>query len=398
MALPGMKSTADFATDERPKNWRAGILLNSPRNNAPLYCLTSMMGSEVTDDPEFYWWEEDVQMFGFNVSADVGTGDTSLPLVKGGTMLKPGDMLRVDSSGEAVRVVAIISDQQVTVTRAMGPTGTAAGTAAAITASSNSKLLYVGSAYREGAPRSIGVSYNPTKFSNVTQIFRDPVELTRTASKTNYRTGDPWKNDRRRASHKHALGIERAMWLGTRYETMEAGQPLRFTDGLLARVPAANIKTVGTGGNGIVSMDNLESYMAGIFAMGSREKVAWGSIATMIIINQIVRKNGHYNWGPNEKEYGMDVKRLYSPAGTLTFMEHPLFGQAGQFLAQDLFIMDTANLKYRYITDTMLRKDVQDKGVDGEAEEYLTECGLEVHQAASFYYLKGFAQAAKDAA
>lgn len=397
MALPGMKSTADFASDERPKNWRAGILLNSPRNNAPLYALTAMMGSDSTDDPEFYWWEEDVQMFGFNVSANIGTGDTTIPLTRGGTMLKSGDMLRVDASGEAMRVVAVISDTSITVTRAMGPAGKAAGTATAITAATNSKLLYLGSAYREGAPRSTGTSFNPTKFSNVTQIFRDPVEMTRTAAKTNYRTGDPWKNDRRRASHKHAMGIERAMWLGTRYETLEAGQPLRFTDGLLSFVPAANIKNVGKTTPGTVTMDELESYMAGIFATGSREKVAWGSIATMIIINQIVRKNGQYNWGPNEKEYGMDVKRLYSPAGTLTFMEHPLFGQAGQFLAQDLFIMDTANLKYRYITDTVLLKDRQDKGVDGEAEEYLTECGLEVHNGASHYYLKGFAQAAKDA-
>lgn len=393
MALPGMKSTADFAADERPKNWRAGILLNSPRNNAPLYALTSMMGSESTDDPEFNWWEEDVQLFGFNVSGDITSGATTIGLTRGGTMLKPGDMLRVDASGEAIRIVAIISDTQITVTRAMGPAGSAAGTAAAITAATNSKLLYIGSAYREGAPRSIGTSYNPTKKSNVTQIFRDPVEITRTASKTTYRTGDPWKNDRRRASHKHALGIERAMWLGTRYETLEAGQPLRFTDGVLSFVPAANIKTVTASG---VDMDELEGYMEGIFATGSSEKVAWGSIKTMIIINQIVRKNGQYNWGPGEKEYGMNVKRLYSPAGTLTFMEHPLFGQAGQFLSEDLFIMDTANLKYRYITDTVLLKDRQDKGVDGQAEEYLTECGLEVHNGASHYYLKGFKKAIKD--
>jgi hypothetical protein len=388
-----MKSTADFAADERPKNWRQGILLNSPRNNAPLYALTSMMGSESTDDPEFSWWEEDVQMFGFNVSADVGTGATTIGLVKGGTMLKSGDMLRVNSSGEAIRVVSVVSDTSITVTRAMGPNGSAAGTASAITAATDSKLLYIGSAYREGAPRALGVSFNPTKRSNVTQIFRDPVELTRTAAKTTFRTGDPWKNDRRRAAHKHALGIERALWMGSRYETLEAGQPLRFTDGLLNFLPAANIKTVTAGG---VDMDELEGYMAAIFAKGSREKVAWGSIATMIVINQIVRKNGQYNWGPNEKEYGMDVKRLYSPAGTLTFMEHPLFGQAGQMLAEDLFIMDTNSLKYRYITDTVLLKDRQDKGVDGEAEEYLTECGLEVHHADHHYLLKGFKKAIKD--
>ena len=30
MALPGMKSTADFTADERPRNWREGILRLAP--------------------------------------------------------------------------------------------------------------------------------------------------------------------------------------------------------------------------------------------------------------------------------------------------------------------------------------------------------------------------------
>jgi len=393
MALPGMKSTADFVADERPKNWRGQLLLRSPRSNAPLFALTSQMGSERTTDPEFNWWEEEVQMFGFNVAQDAAANATTLTLAKGGTMLKAGDSLKVNASGEGIRVIAVISDTQVSVQRGFGPAGTAAGTSAAISAATDGKLLYVGSAYREGAPRARGTSYNPTKKNNVTQIFRDPVELTRTAAATEYRTGDPWKNDRRRAMHKHALGIERALWLGTRFETIEEGQPLRMTDGLLNFVPASNIRTVSAAG---VDMDELESYFADIFAFGSSEKVAWGSIRTMIILNTIVRKNSQYQWGPNEKEYGMNVKRLYTPAGTLVLTEHPLFGQQGQFLSEDLFIMDTANLKYRYITDTTLLKDREDAGTDGKAEEYLTECGLEVHHGVTHFWLRGFKKALKD--
>lgn len=396
MALPGMKSTADFVTDERPKNFRAGLLLLSPRNNAPLFSLTAAMGEQSTDDPEFYWWEEDTPMYLFKLAADITNVATTITLVSGGLMLKPGDMLRAKATGEAIRVATVASDTSITVTRAVGPGGSAAGTAAAIDIPGASDiLLYIGSAYREGAPRSIGTSFNPVKQNNLTQIFRTPVEWTRTAMATNYRTGDPKNNDRRRALHKHSIGIERAMWLGTKYETLEAGQPLRFTGGLLNFIPAANIETLGS----TTSMTQLESYMARIFAFGSREKVAWGSIQSMIVINQIVRKNSQYNWGPNEKEFGMDVKRLYTPAGTLTFMEHPLFGQEGDFLSNDLVIMDTANLKYRFLTgaDTKLLKDRADKGVDGEAEEYLTECGLEVHHGKTFFWLKGLTAAAADA-
>lgn len=393
MALPGMKSTADFATNERPQNWREGILLLMPRNGASLFALTAAMASASTDDPTFNWWEESVQMLNFVVPTDKTNVATTFDLASGGTQLKPGDALRVDASGEVIRVVTVISDTSITVTRAMGPGGSAAGTAVAITAATNGKLIYIGSAYREGAPRSVGVSFNPTQKSNVTQIFRDPVEITRTASKTNLRTGDALKNDRRRALNKHSLGIERAFWLGTRYETLESGQPLRFTDGLLNRIPAANIVTVS---GGVMDMDEFESYLAGMFAFGSGEKLAFGSVATMVKLGALVRKNSLYNWGPDETEYGMRVKRLFSPAGTLVLTEHPLFGQGGQFMANDLVIMDTAQLKYRYISDTTLLKNRQDQGTDGYCEEYLTEAGLEVHQGETFFWLRGINSVAKD--
>ncbi len=393
MALPGMKSTADFAADERPKNYREGILLTTPRNNSPLYALTSMMRSESTDDPEYAWWEEDEEMFTLTVSADHNDSATTLALTSGGYKLKPGDILRVSSSGEQLRITAIASDTSATMVRAFGPGGSVQGTAAAITAATDAKLMYVGSAYREGAGRPQGTSWNPTKAKNYTQIFRTPIEWTRTASKTRYRTGDLRANDRRRALGKHSIGIERALWLSAAYETTESGQPLRLTGGFLSFIPGANVKTVTAAG---VDMDELESYMEGIFSYGSSEKVAWGSVKTLIIINQIIRKNSQYNWGPGEKEYGMNVKRLFTPAGTLAFMEHPLFGQGGQFLYNDLVIMDTENLKYRYIDDTKLLKDRQDQGVDGEAWEFLTEAGLEVHKPKTHYWLKGFAAAAID--
>jgi len=395
MALPGMKSTADFAADERPKNWREGIAVLMPRNGASLFALTAGMQSQSTDDPEFYWWEESAQMGTFTVSADQLAADTAIELTSGGTQLKPGDALRVDSSGEVMRVVSVVSDTAITVTRAVGPNGSAAGTAAAITAATNPRLLYIGSAYREGAPRSVGVSFNPTKRSNVTQIFRDPVEWTRTAQKTRVRSAPMVAADRRRALHKHSLGIERAFWLGTRYETVEAGQPLRFTDGVLNRIPAANIQTVG---GGDLNMDEFESYLGSMFGHGSGEKLAFGSLATMVKLNTLIRKNTSYQWGPNEKEYGMDVKRFYTPAGTLVLTEHPLFGQGGQFLQSDLVVMDTANLKYRYITDTGLLKDRGDRGTDGDVEEYLTEAGLQVQHPETFFWLRGINTVSKDPA
>jgi hypothetical protein len=386
MALPGMKSTADFATDERPKNYREGIMLLEPRNGAALYRLTAAMRSESTDDPEFDWWNEQQNMYTFQINGALLAAATTVVVDAGALRLKPGDMLRVETTGEMIRVVSITTDTSFTVTRAVGPGGSAAGTAAGI--ADDAKLLYVGSAYREGAPRSVGVSTNPTKGYNYTQIFRDPVEWTRTALATRFRTGKPQSNDKRRALHKHALGIERAFWLGTRYETLESGQPLRFTGGLLDFIPAANVKTVVDGG-GLLDMDEFESYFASMFAYGSGEKLAFTSLAVMMAIITMIRKNSSYQWQTGDKEYGMAVTRLVSPAGTLVLTEHPAFGQSGAFMQDSMVVLDTTNLVYRYIQDTTYLQNREDNGTDGKTDEYLTEAGLEVHNPETFFWLKG---------
>jgi hypothetical protein len=48
----GMRGDGDWATDERPKNWREGILRLYPNGMAPLTAILSKMGEQRVDDPE----------------------------------------------------------------------------------------------------------------------------------------------------------------------------------------------------------------------------------------------------------------------------------------------------------------------------------------------------------
>lgn len=395
MSLPGMKSTADFAANERPKNYREGLMLLEPRNGASLYRLTAAMQNEPTDDPEFRWWNEAVDMYQFQINGAIGSGVTTVTFDDRCTRLKAGDHLRSALTGEVIRVLTVISDTQVTVQRAMGPGGSAAGTAAAI--ADDTKFLYIGSGYREGAPRAIGVSFNPTSDYNYTQIFRDPIEWTRTAQKTKYRTGDPMKHDKRRALHKHALGIERAFFLGTRYETLESNQPLRMTGGLLDFIPVANVASISTAATtGELTLEEFEGFYARMFAYGSGEKLAYTSLAVLMAMQTMIRKNSNYQFMQGQAELGMNVSRFVSAAGTLVLTEHPAFGQGGGFLEDSIVVLDTAALKYRYITDTTYLQDRGDKGTDGKTDEYLTEAGLEVHNPEKFFWLKGIKKGVAD--
>ena len=67
MAFLGMRGTGDWATDERPKNWRQGILYLYPNGSAPLTGLLSKMSEESVDDPEFTWWTKTLPVQGGTV-------------------------------------------------------------------------------------------------------------------------------------------------------------------------------------------------------------------------------------------------------------------------------------------------------------------------------------------
>lgn len=397
MALPGMKSTGDFAADEHPKSWREGILRLSPRNGAPLFSLTSMMKSEKTNYPQFYWWEEPLFMYTFELSEDLDTAETAFSIVSGGLRLKEGDVLKIAGSGEHVRVTSITSDTLINVTRAFGDAATTEGTAATQAYATEATMIYVGSAYREGADKAVGTSTSPVKLYNYTQIFRDPVEITRTAMQSSgYRTGDPFANDKARTAHKHALGIERAFWFGGRNETTESSQPLRTTGGVTAFIDASKIWTVGSGTSGSTDMATLEAKLVDIFEFGSSEKVAFTSLHVISLFNRLVRLNTSYQWGDkNEKEYGMNVKRFYGPGGTIVFTEHPSFS-ATDYLRNDVFIIDTANIRYRHLQDTTYLKNRESNSVDGRTDEFLTEAGLEVHHGKTHYRIKGLTDVAAD--
>src|SRR5215510_9420833 len=64
MAFQGMRGTGNWATDERPLNWRQGILYLYPNGRAPLTGLLSKMGEETTTDPQFHWWTKNLAQQG----------------------------------------------------------------------------------------------------------------------------------------------------------------------------------------------------------------------------------------------------------------------------------------------------------------------------------------------
>lgn len=400
MAISGLRHTENFAADERPLNWREGILRLYPNGTAPLTALTALMKSKSTDDAEFNWWEKELYNPRLVLSGAIDGSVTTIPVVANARQTKTGSLLYVEGTGEIMRVASTPTiDTSLTVVR--GVAGTSAAAVAAPGNAVNSNLMMMASAYEENSNAPSGVSLDPTKVFNFTQIFRDTLEMSRTAQKTRLRTGDQVKEAKRECLEIHSTGMERAFFFGSKQETTLNGKPLRYTGGVLSFIAAAN-KPAPLAAP--CDMMTLEAHLEAMFRFGSSEKIAFGGNRAMLVIQQIIRKNSSFQIMSGIKEYGMNVSRLVTPFGELVIKTHPLFNQLTSGVSPatwvgmdaNLVVLDQKEIVYRYVDDTKYEPKLQTNDLDGMQSGYLSECGLEVHFPKAHYYLRGLTAAAVD--
>lgn len=403
MPIQGLRDSNQFVTDARPKNYRELILRLYPNGSAPLTALTNAMGSESTDDPEYAWWEKALPAQRLALSAAITNVATAIAVASGAFNFRAGHVLRMENSNELVLVTADPTvDTGLTVSR--GFAGTTAVAVDPAVAGTNPNFHAVGNVNEEGSMPPTGVNYDPTKKYNYTQIFRNTLEMTRTASKTRLRTGDQVKEAKRECLELHSIEMEKGFIWGQRVETTKNGKPMRMTGGIISFIAAGNI--VDQAG-AACDMVTFEGFMKNMFAYGSSEKMGFTGNTALLTIQQIIRKNSVYNIQTGIKEYGMNVSRLTCPFGDLVIKTHPLFNQMTggstggtpyRSMDSSLLVLDMAELKYRYFSgdDTRYEKDLQPNGMDGMESGYLTECGLEVHHPLTHFFLKGLTLAGKD--
>ena len=407
MAIQGLRTTDNFVADARPKNWREGILMRYPNGDMPLTALTSKMKSRSVDDPEFNWWDMELQTRQVDLGANLTTSNTVVSVTSGAHGFKEGDLLRVNQTGEILRVMQDPSnDTNLVVKRAFA--GSVSATAVDYDgAGIDPRLTCIGSAYEEGSAAPTGVNFDPSKHYNYTQIFRNTLEATNTALETRLRTGDQAREAKRQCLEYHGIDMERAFWLGQRKETTYNGKPLRTMAGLLSWIHADNQVTADTSTG--VDFATLEGYMERMFRYGPNEKLAFCGNDSLLTIQRIVRYAHGVQWNLQpDKEFGMDVTRLTCPFGSLVLKTHPLFNQmrgganggtAYYGASSWMVVLSMEDIKYVYLKnrDTKYQKDLTDKGVDGMKSGYLTECSLEVHHPQNHFWIKNLALAKAEA-
>jgi len=426
----GMRGTGDWATNQRPENWRQVVLHDYPNGSAPLVAVTSMLGSEKVDDPIFHWWEKSLPVQGGSFTAGEIYTETGLgsAYASGGVA---GDTVYVkvaESIADHFRVGhnALMRDQSDWTVDVVGfvtdvvKNGVSSYIAVKLLeADDNSSyshdlsdadyILVCGNSNAEGAEMPEPIAYDPTERSNYTEIWRTPISLTRTALATRLRTGDHLKEAKREGLELHSMEMENSFIFGVKSTSTDPtnGKIRRTTMGLLTAIrtyASSNVTdfTLETDSQ----YDNktwlqagelwLDNYLEVIFRKGSNRKMMLAGNGVLLGINRLAKAGGQLELKARTIAYGLDCHEWITPFGTLYVKTHPLFNHYATCRYMGL-IFEPPDLKFRYIDDTMYIPDKtrQTGGhtrIDGIEEEWLTEGGLEFHHMERCGAMNGFNQ------
>lgn len=429
----GRRGSLDFVTNGVAENWRQKVMLLYPNGMAPLTAMTSMMKSnKLTNGALFHWWTQSlptqrVAVTGVYINATLTTAyvyvthqatygiDGATVYVKGSANdIKTGrvghTVLLRDASRSDVDVRGKITAKQINgassywAVRLLEADDNSASASTYNIATVDVALIY-GNANPEGSALPEAIQTDPSQHDNYTQIFRNSIDLTRTAYRTKLeRTGqDPYKEHKRQALEFHSIEMEKAFFWGqAKVTTGDNGKPERYTQGVIdyIRTNSSAINndfTLNTDFSGKTwvqsGQDWLDSYLERIFRFGSREKFAFVGSGALLGINQLAKAYGTIEISPTTTAYGMKVNEWITPFGNLTFKTHPLFSYE-ETDRNRMIIMEPGKIEYDYIDDTFYQEDPAwqsggQSSVDAINEGYLTECGLEFGNPELFAMLNG---------
>lgn len=387
----GLRSTNDFTTEERPKNFREMILYLKPNGAAPITAMTSLFKTEGLDDPEFNWFEEEQYVPRCITTGALSTSSTAVTLQAAGTTgtkgdglsFVVGDLLMVEKAVaagandyEVVRVTAVTNATSITISRAQQGT-----TAAAIPTASF--LLKIGNIFAEGEVSPTVTSRNPTKLYNYAQIFKTAYRITETAKKTKFRTGDPLANDKARRSFDHAVALEQATIFGRRYEATSGtsnGEPERSTGGLLDPNIGLTNYVFATTPTEAAFLDAMEPLFQQTTDAIGNERIGYVGNGFINALNKKIAaaSSTRINYDGVIKLRGMELQKYILPFGTIAFKTHPLLTANTRYTNSMLAIAPTL-VRQRDLRATKMQDNIQANDADEQKGQWLTEMGVEIH-------------------
>jgi hypothetical protein len=361
----GIFNTANLTQDLAKKSFAGLITRLMPNGSAPLFGMTSQLGSETAVATEHGFFTKTMLFPSLVLAAAVAIGDTVFTVVSTLNVL-PGMIMRVDTTFENIIINSVIDATHVSVSRAVGST--------AAQAIGNSVNLYqVGNAFEESSLRPNALNINPVRITNLTQIFRNTWGISDTIRATLMIAGETNQAESKQdCAGFHAVDIEKALFFGQKSQSTRNGQPFRTMDGLInivgnlsyypASYAAANVSTAG----GTTTYTQLENMLDPLFNQSTDPKVANERVlfvggTARKAINNIGRLNGTYYIVDGATSYGLQFSSFKITRGTFRMIEHPLFNTNPSW-AKMAVAVDLSTFKTAYLGD----RKTQNREFNGE--------------------------------
>ena len=347
------------------KAWKGSGMLKAPAGN-----------------PTFSWLED---YYGGRYAKVSGTATSAVdqtPTVVGagtnsGYIFTAGDIVRNARTGENAVVGTVAATTIQLHVRGFG------STAAAAMADGDS-LFIIGNVNEENSGARNVNTTRTAKQENYTQIFKTTIAVSGTENQADLYGGKDLPYQRAKKGTEHALDIERAFWWGEKNSSTGAnGHPMRSTGGVLEFIQTGQAYVQNQGG--ALTAPDFNTFLREGFTYGSDSKWLFCGGVVMQAITEFSR--GQLRTEIGQTTYGLSVSQYVTPFGTINLVHNPLFVQD---YAGYAFLLDMECFKYRFMNnrDTKLFTNVQAPDVDGEIDQYVTECGLQRMQAPRCALLK----------
>lgn len=394
MTTQGIFNSNSFVQDLDALSFASLITRLMPNGTAPLFTISERLRSATAVNVEHGFYTKTFMNPHFTLTADIDNSQTTFTVATTENLV-PGQVHRLEQTGENVIVNQILSPTSVQVTRGIG------GGAAAITvASQNPRAYQVGTAYEEASVRPSALAINPVRVSNLTQIFRNTWAVSGTAEQVKVIAGDTTVSENKTDAAKlHATSIETAAIFGKKSQGVRNGMPFRTMDGLLNIIgnlayypPGTSQVNVRTANSAGTDANTLEDYLDPSFNQTTdptfgNSRVIFAGGTAIRAINQIGMLNGDYQLVDGQTNWGLRYKTLTLSRGNFELVEHPLFNTnpdwAKMAVSLDLPTINFAYLGNRKTMDRPFSGNpgtpaaAVDQGIDAIGGTLTTELTLE---------------------
>lgn len=361
----GNLATNEVLANQLPIDMGTEVMSYDPPGAPMMKIITDRMGAKPAKSTTVRWMEDDIRPYWDQANGGETDSATAID-VDNGAYFRAGDLVKVVSTDEVIRVTGVASNV-LTVTRAW------AGTATAI--ADNAYLLNLSTAEMEGDVAPEARHTVKVERTNYTQIVRHTVHMTNTLNAVEHYHGDERRYQQAKVGAEHARAWEEIALHGRKKEDTSTGaKPIRSAGGLDETISTNVFSPGGT---------MTETEFIGYLSQAFRYSVKPGRTRKILLASSNVT-NTINSWGLNKLQvneklsatYGMDISTYVAGSAKLEVIDHPLLetGYEGYF-----YIVDPDGMKYRPLQGrgTRLYQNIQDNSEDGVKDEFRTEASFQ---------------------